>query len=148
MRAFNTYGPAEAAVVSTLSEFSAAGKCIKSSNIGRPLSSVACYVIRDGKILMAQGVGELALGGPQIAEGYLKDAEKTDAKFILHDPSQARLYLTGDIVRQLADGSLDYIGREDDLVKLGGIRVELSEISHAINGHSRDEWTGGIVVLE
>ena len=134
IRAYNTYGPAEAAVVSTFNEFGMERNCIKSSNIGRPLPSVSCKVVRNGEIVMTQGVGELALGGPQIAQGYIGDVERTEAKFKQHGSSETKVYLTGDIVRQLADGTIEFIGREDDLVKLGGIRVELSEISHSMMG--------------
>ncbi len=132
MTAYNTYGPAEAAVVSTFNKFGEEHNYIRSSNNGRPLPSVSCYVIRDGKPVMAQGAGELALGGPQIAEGYLNNAEMTVEKFVRHGDAETKLYLTGDIVRQLAKGKLEFIEREDDLVKLGGKRVELSEISHAM----------------
>ena len=132
IKAYNTYGPAEATVVSTLTEFSGSGRSVRSSNIGRPLPSVSCCVLRDGKEVMVQGMGELALSGPQLANGYLDDPAMTSAKFIKRGSPEKVLYLTGDIVRQLANGTLEFIGREDDLVKLGGIRVELSEISFAM----------------
>ncbi len=134
LKGYNTYGPAEVTVVSTIAEFSGSGKSVKSSNIGGPLPSISSYVLREGKEVMIQGIGELALGGPQLAAGYLNDLEKTGAKFIKYDCPEKDLYLTGDIVRQLTDRTLDFIGREDDLVKLGGIRVELSEISFVMRG--------------
>ena len=132
MRAFNTYGPAEATVVSTLKEFKGKGERHRSSNIGLPLPSVSCSVLRNEQIVMKGGVGELALGGLQTAEGYLDDPWRTTEKFIWHEGLGERIYMTGDIVRLLADNTLDFIGREDDLVKLNGIRVELSEITFAL----------------
>lgn len=130
--AFNTYGPAEAAVVSTIKKFGGKQKPFSSSNIGSPLSSMSCYVLRDGQVVPRNGTGELALAGPQLAHGYLNNDTKTNERFIWHEKLNKRLYMTGDIVRCLSNGSLDFIGREDDLIKLQGIRIELSEISYAM----------------
>ncbi|KAL8928057.1 MAG: hypothetical protein Q9172_001112 [Xanthocarpia lactea] len=132
MRAYNTYGPAETAVVSTLRRFGAADDKIQSENVGFPLPSVSAFVMRDGLPLMRNGVGELALGGPQLSKGYWHDPEKTAGRFIWNQQYARYLYMTGDIVRQLHDGSLEFVGREDDLIKIQGIRVELSEISYGL----------------
>ncbi|KAL2813202.1 hypothetical protein BDW59DRAFT_167586 [Aspergillus cavernicola] len=115
MRAFNTYGPAEATVVSTIREFGNEHKSIKSANIGWPMTSVSVFVMKNQRMVMKNTIGELALGGPQLSPGYLNQKEITEAKM-------------------LSDGSLEYITRVDDLVKLGGIRIELSEISFALRG--------------
>ncbi|KAL8821475.1 MAG: hypothetical protein Q9223_000483 [Gallowayella weberi] len=132
VRAFNTYGPAETAVVSTLRQFCAAGDDVQSENIGFPLPSVSAFVMRDGLPLMRQGVGELALGGPQLSKGYWNDPAKTAEKFVWNKYISQKLYMTGDMVRQLHDGSLTFVGREDDLIKIQGIRIELSEISFSL----------------
>ncbi|KAI4245574.1 MAG: hypothetical protein L6R40_002375 [Gallowayella cf. fulva] len=132
MRAFNTYGPAETAVVSTFRQFGADDDEIQSENIGFPLPSVSAFVMRHGLPLMRHGVGELALGGPQLSEGYWNDPEKTAGRFIWNEQFSRNLYMTGDMVRQLHDGSLTFVGREDDLIKIQGIRVELSEISFGL----------------
>ncbi|KAL3475508.1 hypothetical protein BJX99DRAFT_259279 [Aspergillus californicus] len=132
MRAFNTYGPAEVTVVSTIREFGNEHKSIKSANIGWPMSSVSVFVMRNQRIVMKNAVGELALGGPQLSPGYLNQKDVTEAKYVWNDEAGQRLYYTGDLVRMLSDGSLEYITRVDDMVKLGGIRIELSEISFAI----------------
>ncbi|KAH8882913.1 acetyl-CoA synthetase-like protein [Thozetella sp. PMI_491] len=129
MRAFNTYGPAEAAVVSTVQQFGSVQESVRSSNIGRPLRSVQAYVMRSGKPVLKNGVGELVLAGIQLARGYWGDPAITSKKFVWNDFAQAVVYHTGDIVRQLADGSFDFVGRDDDLVKINGMRVELSEIA-------------------
>ncbi|KAL2840190.1 hypothetical protein BJY01DRAFT_250105 [Aspergillus pseudoustus] len=134
MRAFNTYGPAEVTVVSTIREFGNEHKSIKSANIGWPMKSVSVFVIKSHRIVMKNAIGELALGGPQLSPGYLNQKDVTDAKYVWNEEAQQKLYYTGDLVRMLADGSLEYITRVDDLVKLGGIRIELSEISFALRG--------------
>ncbi|RHZ54235.1 nonribosomal siderophore peptide synthase SidC [Aspergillus thermomutatus] len=134
MRAYNTYGPAEATIVSTVREFGNECMNIKSANIGWPLESVSVFVTRNRQIVMKNAVGELALGGPQLSPGYLNQEDVTKAKYVWSDEARQMLYYTGDLVRMLADGSLEYINRVDDLVKLGGIRVELSEISFSLGG--------------
>ncbi|KAL4746543.1 hypothetical protein BDW72DRAFT_33643 [Aspergillus terricola var. indicus] len=135
MRAFNTYGPAEVTVVSTIREFGNEHRSVKSANIGWPMSSVSVFVMsKDKRVLMKNAIGELALGGPQLSPGYLNQKDVTDAKYVWNEEAGQRLYYTGDLVRMLSDGSLEYITRVDDLVKLGGIRIELSEISFALRG--------------
>ena len=132
MRAFNTYGPAETTVVSTFRRFGAAEDETQSENIGFPLPSVSAYVMRNGLPIMKHGMGELALGGSQLSVGYWNDPDKTALKFVWNEKCSRRLYLTGDIVRQLHDGSFEFVGREDDLIKIQGARVELSEVSFAL----------------
>ena len=132
MKAYNTYGPAEVAVVSTVRQFGGCSNRSKSTNVGFTLPSVAAFAIIDGRVVMRGGVGELALAGPQVARGYWKDPAKTGEKFLWNDSASAHIYMTGDIVRQLHDGSFEFVGRRDDLVKLAGMRVELSEISFAL----------------
>ncbi|KAL4886629.1 hypothetical protein BJY04DRAFT_213387 [Aspergillus karnatakaensis] len=134
MRAFNTYGPAEVTVVSTIREFGNEHKSIKSANIGWPMKSVSVFVMKDHRVVMKNAIGELALGGPQLSPGYLNQQDVTDAKYVWNEEVEQRVYYTGDLVRMLADGSLEYVTRVDDLVKLGGIRIELSEISFALRG--------------
>ncbi|KAL8724859.1 MAG: hypothetical protein Q9166_007713 [cf. Caloplaca sp. 2 TL-2023] len=132
MRAYNTYGPAETAVVSTYRQFGGVDDEMQSENVGFPLPSVSAFVMRDGFPLMRHGVGELALGGPQLSKGYWDDPEKTACRFVWNEQYSRHLYMTGDMVRQLHDGSLEFVGREDDLIKIQGIRVELSEISFGL----------------
>lgn len=132
MRAFNTYGPAEVTIVSTVREFGNEYKNVKSANIGWPMDTVSVFVTRNQRMVMKNAVGELALGGPQLSPGYLNQDDVTKAKYVWNEEAGQTLYYTGDLVRMLADGSLEYINRVDDLVKLGGIRVELSEISFSL----------------
>ncbi|PLB44515.1 non-ribosomal peptide synthetase/alpha-aminoadipate reductase [Aspergillus steynii IBT 23096] len=132
MRAFNTYGPAEVTIVSTVREFGNEHKNVKSANIGWPMDTVSVFVTKNQRMVMKNAVGELALGGPQLSPGYLNQDDVTKAKYVWNEEAGQILYYTGDLVRMLADGSLEYINRVDDLVKLGGIRVELSEISFSL----------------
>lgn len=133
MRAFNTYGPAETTVVSTVREFGTGNQHVKSANIGWPLQTVSAFVVDNEKRpVMKNAIGELALGGPQLSDGYLGMPETNKTKFAWNEEAGQILYYTGDLVRMLSDGSMEYVSRRDDLVKLGGIRVELSEISFAI----------------
>ena len=132
MRAFNTYGPAETTVVSTFRQFGAAGDNIRSDNIGFPLASVSAFVMRDNHPIMRHGIGELALGGPQLSKGYWNDPERSLGRFVWNEHCSRHLYMTGDLVRQLCDDSFEFIGRTDDLIKIQGIRVELSEISFSL----------------
>ncbi|TIB70322.1 acetyl-CoA synthetase-like protein [Wallemia mellicola] len=126
----NTYGPAESTIIATYRRFTP-NEITKAHNVGLPLSTISCYVVSDDRVLLRGAVGELALGGFQNARGYHRNPEQTNKKFINH-PQAGNVYLTGDVVRLLHDGSCEFVGRNDDLVKLGGIRVELSEISAAL----------------
>lgn len=134
MRAYNTYGPAEVTIVSTVREFGNDCLNIKSANVGWPMESVSVFVTRNKQIVMKNAVGELALGGPQLSPGYLDQEDVTKAKYVWSEEAGQILYYTGDLVRMLADGSLEFMNRVDDLVKIGGIRIELSEISFALGG--------------
>ncbi|KAI4120366.1 MAG: hypothetical protein LQ338_007065, partial [Usnochroma carphineum] len=128
---YNTYGPAEATVVSTF-RLVPYGDKMQSANVGLPLPSVSAFVIHNGGLVLKHGIGELALGGPQLSKGYWKDTTRTKERFVWNEHLQTTLYMTGDIVRQLHDGTFEFVGRTDDLIKIQGIRVELSEIAFAL----------------
>ncbi|KAL8788977.1 MAG: hypothetical protein Q9213_001386 [Squamulea squamosa] len=136
-RLYNTYGPAEATVVATF-RLVPHGDVVKSANVGVPMPSVSAFVIHDGEVTVKNGIGELALGGPQLFGGYWDDYSKTKERFVWNDQLQTTLYMTGDIVRQLFDGTLDFVGRTDDLIKVQGIRVELSEIAYSLRSCHSD----------
>lgn len=128
-RIFNNYGPTEATVVATVAEIHP-GEAV---TIGRPLPNYSCYVVNEAMELVAEGEeGELLIGGPGIARGYLKRSDLTRQKFVANpfplssmDPI---LYRTGDAVSLDAEGNLRFHGRLDDQVKIRGFRVELGEI--------------------
>ena len=126
---FNSYGPTEATVVATVSQVRP-GEPV---TIGRPIPNYTCYVVDDALNLVDHGVeGELLIGGPGVALGYLRRDELTAEKFIANpfDPeAQDRvLYRSGDAVALDHRGDLMFRGRIDDQVKIRGFRVELGEI--------------------
>ena len=135
VRLVNTYGPTEATVVATLCDLhgeddAAAGP--RHVPIGRPLGHArACVLDGRGEPAPVGVPGELHLGGGGLARGYLGDPARTAERFV-PDPfgggAGARLYRTGDRVRWLPDGTLEFIGRTDHQVKVRGFRVEPGEV--------------------
>ncbi|SPQ23502.1 f6d849f0-5d2a-406a-9775-7b47ea01da8c [Thermothielavioides terrestris] len=131
------YGPTEAAIHCTLQPAFARNSPV--GNIGIPLDTVSAFILaipadgdagRELKVLPRGEVGELAVGGYQLADGYLNRPEQTGAAFI--DSPYGRLYRTGDKARMLPDGTLECLGRiADGQVKLRGQRMELGEVEHA-----------------
>lgn len=132
-RILNTYGPTEATVVATAEEV-VPGRPV---TIGRPIANYTAYVVDENLNLLGPGQeGELLIGGPGVARGYLARPELTAEKFISnpfggdgHDPV---LYRSGDAVSLNAEGNLAFHGRIDDQVKIRGFRVELGEIESAL----------------
>ncbi|WP_256739856.1 amino acid adenylation domain-containing protein, partial [Pseudomonas sp. K5002] len=132
-RFFNTYGPTECTVDAT---GCAVDDFPQRPIIGRPIANVRTYVLDAFLNPMPVGVpGELHIGGAGVTLGYLNRAEQT-AKVFINDPfsplPQARMYKSGDLVRWLPDGQLEYLGRMDHQVKIRGFRVELGEIEALI----------------
>ena len=130
----NIYGPTETSVFVITSR-------VKDDNpmcpIGRPNDNTKLYVVDgSGHQLPIGAVGELYIAGPQVSRGYLNRPDKTAEAFIRNpfsdEPDYVNAYRTGDIVRWLPDGSIDYIGRRDGQVKIRGFRVELTEIEKVI----------------
>lgn len=147
----NQYGPSECSINST--HRSNIGKSSDPSNIGRSVGSVSWVVdASDHDRLVAIGCeGELLIEGPILARGYLNNPEKTSQVFI-EDPRWAlnfdiggnrgtrRMYKTGDLVRYNSDGTISYIGRKDQQVKLHGQRIELGEIEYHVRTHLEADW--------
>ncbi len=133
----NIYGPAENACVTTIGESATKdGKPGEVPPIGRPLPGVSAYMLDRRQGLAPRGAaGELGLGGNGLARGYLGDPGQTAERFV-PDPFSgavgARLYRTGDRVRLLPSGDLDFLGRFDTQVKIRGQRIELGEIEAAL----------------
>ncbi len=128
-RIFNTYGPTEATVVATVAEV----RADEPVSIGRPIPNYTCYVADEALNLVPAGTqGELIIGGPGVAHGYLGRDDLTAQKFIANpfasDGGDPILYRSGDAVSVDAAGNLTFHGRIDDQVKIRGFRVELGEI--------------------
>ncbi|KAI8964463.1 acetyl-CoA synthetase-like protein [Daldinia sp. FL1419] len=127
------YGPTEATIHCTVQpSFS---KKSSKNNIGIPLDTVSAFVIdsetKEFRVLPLGQVGELAIGGSQVAAEYVNRPDQTSAAFL--DTSWGRVYRTGDKARILADGTIECLGRiGGGQVKLNGQRIELGEIEHAL----------------
>lgn len=133
----NLYGPTEAAVDVTW--WDCAGTAPPGVvPIGRPVANMRAHVL-DGRLAEAPRSvpGELYLGGVQLATGYVGRPGLTAATFVAHPLAGpgGRLYRTGDKVRRLADGSLEFLGRIDHQVKINGYRIEPGEVEHTLTGH-------------
>nr|WP_082958486.1 non-ribosomal peptide synthetase [Mycobacterium sp. E3198] len=133
MAAFNCYGPTETtveAVVAAIDEHPRPA-------IGHPTRTTRAYVLDSWLRPVPDGAaGELYLSGDQLTRGYLGRAAETAARFVA-DPHGGgeRMYRTGDVVRRMPDGGLEFLGRSDDQLKIRGFRIEPGEIVAALNGH-------------
>ncbi|HCT79488.1 MAG TPA: non-ribosomal peptide synthetase [Micromonosporaceae bacterium] len=126
---WNIYGPTETTVWST-----AARLADGSVTIGQPLANTQVHVLDADLNPVPSGIpGELCIGGAGVARGYLNRPELTNERFV--HTRWGRLYRTGDRVRLLADGELEWIGRSDNQIKLRGYRIELGEIEEKLLEH-------------
>ncbi len=139
-RLYNYYGPSETNI--------ATGKLINNGDIhliGRPIANATMYIVNHSLHPVPVGVvGELYIGGEGVARGYLNLPALTEERFITN-PFQIeaekeankniRLYKTGDLVRYLPDGNIEYIGRNDFQVKIRGYRIELGEIETKLSAY-------------
>ena len=139
VRWINTYGPTEASVIATAYEPDPRKPFPDNLPIGRPIANVRLYVLdSDLEPVPVGSLGELHIGGVGLARGYLNQPELTAAKFIADpfcDQRGACLYKTGDMVRRLPDGNLEFVGRMDFQVKIRGFRIELGEIEAVLEKH-------------
>lgn len=135
-RFFNLYGPTEATVWATLSECFADGS---KPSIGKAILNTRVHLLdAEGLPIRPGESGELYIEGAGLARGYLNHPELSAQKFVMRSlagESETRWYKTGDVGRLLPDGNIDFIGRQDDQVKLRGFRIELGEVEAALRSH-------------
>jgi amino acid adenylation domain-containing protein len=136
-RLVNHYGPTEASVVATAADVAPSGT--GAPLIGRPVDNLRAYLLDAGLLPVSPGVpGELCLAGASLARGYLGRPDLTAERFV-PDPFATepggRLYRTGDRARHHPGGSLDFLGRGDEQVKVRGVRIEPGEIEAALARH-------------
>jgi len=135
----NQYGPTETHVVTSFVLGGSPSDWPSLPPVGRPISNVKVFILDRSLRPVPIGVaGELYIGGASLARGYFNDARLTAERFFNHelgDGGATRLYKTGDQVRYRSDGSIEFVGRMDEQVKLRGYRVELGEIETILCQH-------------
>ncbi|MGN0221077.1 MAG: AMP-binding protein, partial [Prevotella sp.] len=130
----NAYGPTEGTIVAT--SF-IVDRLYANVPIGRPVDNMKAYVIDKQKHLLPVGAaGELCISGPQVTRGYLNRPEQTAKAYepnpFSNEEGYERIYHTGDIVRWLPDGNIEFVGRKDAQVKIRGFRIELTEVEAVV----------------
>ena len=133
---YNNYGPTEATVVAT------SGRIFESDtilHIGRPIANAQVYILDSHGLPVPLGAaGEIHIGGAGVARGYLNQPELTRERFVTDPFSSrkgARMYRSGDLGRWRPDGTIEYLGRNDEQVKVRGYRIELGEIEAQLLKH-------------
>lgn len=135
LRLFECYGPTECCVICVVNNFT--DKCSKPSIIGSGIIGTFLVVNDTNNLVPVGTVGELLIGGPNLARGYFNDPVRTAVSFLDSptwlsqlDIDCRRFYRTGDLVKFEQDGSIEFVGRKDAQVKLRGQRIEMGEIEH------------------
>ena len=135
----NAYGPTECTIFTTTYPIHEQEKNIP---IGKPLDNFRLFIVdKDLHRVPVGATGELLVSGPQVSRGYLNRPDKTAETYVSYSPKgrtndqrlttndQLRCYRTGDVVRYLADGNIQFVGRQDGQVKIRGFRIELKEVA-------------------
>jgi amino acid adenylation domain-containing protein len=135
----HVYGPTETTTFATWFPVQDVPPGAVTLPIGKPIANTECFVL-DGHLqpVPVNVPGELYIGGPGVARGYLRRPLLTAERFVRHpfsDDPGARVYRTGDLVRFRHDGNIEFLGRADHQVKIRGFRVELGEIESALTQH-------------
>jgi tyrocidine synthetase-3 len=131
IKILHAYGPTEATTFSTIHQINALEKN-KKNIIGKPISNTYIYIMKNKKLCGIGIPGELCIAGKGVARGYLNQRNLTKEKFISNPFGDGTMYKSGDLARWLPDGTIEYMGRIDNQVKLRGFRIELSEVESAL----------------
>lgn len=147
-RLINAYGPTEVTVCASWGEVAEWSSPWARVPIGEALEGAELYVLDDGMMPVVRGgSGELYVGGAGLARGYLGRSGASAERFVPHPWREgARLYRTGDRVRERPDGWLEYLGRRDEQVKIRGVRVEPGELEATLAGLSGVSAAAVVVV--
>lgn len=130
----NQYGPTETHVVTAYELMGNIEEWPSLPPIGKPIQNVEVFVYDDYlKEVSVNEIGELYISGVCLAHGYMNPP--VNSGFISHPATKKRMYKTGDLVRSLSDGNLEFVGRKDDQVKISGYRVEIGEIEAVLSEH-------------
>jgi amino acid adenylation domain-containing protein len=138
----HVYGPTETTTFATFYEVSRV-LADRTVPIGRPIAATEVILLDSCRQLVPRGViGEIYIGGPGVAAGYINNAQETEARFVPHPfrkETGERIYKTGDLARWLPDGNLEFLCRIDHQVKIRGFRIELGEIEGVLRQHGSVE---------
>ncbi|MGM9979480.1 MAG: amino acid adenylation domain-containing protein [Clostridium sp.] len=145
---YNTYGPTEGSVCCTYYRYNPLDyRKYNSIPIGKPISNYQVYVLDSNLNMLPIGVpGELCISGEGVVRGYINNKEADNEHFVVNPfNKEQRMYKTGDLVKWLDDGNIEFIGRIDRQVKIRGYRVELTEIEKVI---AKYEGVNNVVVVD
>ncbi|SFR98106.1 non-ribosomal peptide synthetase [Anaeromicropila populeti] len=143
LEVWNMYGPTETTIWSLVSKVDAEGII----HLGQPIRNTTIYIMDEQMKEVPTGeIGELCIGGTGVAKGYLNNTEETNKKFVYHSGTNEIIYKTGDLVKRMETGEIQYIGRADFQVKINGFRIELSEIEETLL--KMEEISQAVVVLK
>jgi amino acid adenylation domain-containing protein len=135
---WNMYGPTETTIWSSIQEVHGGSGAV---SVGRPIANTQTYVLDKKMRPVPVGVaGELYIGGEGVSAGYRNRADLTAEKFVpdpFNNSLSQRLYQTGDLVKRLPDGGIEFLGRIDHQVKIRGFRIELGEVEAVLMQHSK-----------
>jgi non-ribosomal peptide synthetase component F/acyl carrier protein len=140
-RLLHMYGPTETTVFATCYFIDEIDNTLETIPIGKPLANTTVYILDQWSNPAPPGVsGEICIGGPGVARGYLNNPGLTSERFVYRSYKSYRtynkkLYKTGDLARWLADGNIEFLGRIDHQVKIRGFRIELNEIENRLLEH-------------
>ncbi|MBB5635105.1 amino acid adenylation domain-containing protein [Pedobacter cryoconitis] len=135
-RLIHVYGPTESTVFATYYPINSIDTELGTVPIGFPIGDTDAYILDNQLGLLPAGaMGELYIAGDGIVRGYLNAQEETAMRFIPNPFGKGNLYKTGDLVRRIPDGNIEFIGRIDNQIKIRGFRIELGEIEHQLSLH-------------